>query len=54
MKGSTEWRDKKSFVLGYWLGKMTCKKGKIVDYVEFDKGLSWILSQVRVGKATRS
>jgi len=35
---STEWRDEKSFVFAYRLRKITCKKGKIVEDAEFNKG----------------
>jgi hypothetical protein len=32
------WRDEKSFVFAYRLRKITCKRGIIVDDVEFNKG----------------
>ncbi|KAH6698158.1 hypothetical protein BKA61DRAFT_710149 [Leptodontidium sp. MPI-SDFR-AT-0119] len=35
---STEWIDEKSFVFAYRLRKITCKKGKIVEDVEYNKG----------------
>jgi len=37
-KESTEWRDEKSFVFAYRLRKITCKKGKIIEDVDFNKG----------------
>jgi hypothetical protein len=37
-KESTEWRGEKSFVFAYRLRKITCKKGKIVENTEFNKG----------------
>jgi hypothetical protein len=37
-KESTEWRDEKSFVFAYRLRKITCKKGEIVEEVEFNRG----------------
>jgi len=37
-KESTEWRGEKSFVFAYRLRKITCKKAKIVENTEFNKG----------------
>lgn len=37
-KEGTQWRDEKSIVFAYRLRKITCKKGKIVEDAEFNKG----------------
>jgi hypothetical protein len=37
-KENTEWKDEKEFIFAYRLRKTTCKRGKVVEDVEFNKG----------------
>lgn len=50
---STKWRDEKSFVFAYRLRKITCKKGKVVKDVEYNKGAFLDLESSKGGKGDR-
>jgi hypothetical protein len=50
-KGSTKWKDEKSFVFAYRL--RTCMKGKIVKDVEFNKGAFLDLESSTGGKGDK-
>jgi hypothetical protein len=47
---STKWKDEKSFVFAYRLRKISCKKGKIIDDVEYNKGAFPDLESNKAGK----
>jgi hypothetical protein len=49
-KERTEWKDQKRFVFAYRLRKITCKKGKAVGNVEYNKGAFLDLESSKGGK----